>query len=234
MDIDKDMKKRSKTGWLSGFTLVAALAAMPYDDASACHPDPYIGSICFTGAAFCPRGYYAAYGGILGIANDPALFSLVGDYWGGDGRTTFELLDSRGRELLHRGQGLGLSEVFWSWYLGSEFDYITDWKMPQHTHAVDLSAGLTARLKVSNAAADQVSPEGHYFAVTPTGAENYSGTAHTVMAASAVQAQLWGPATLITGETGAEPPSRSPVSRIGPQLGLLMCVAWDGQYPPRS
>lgn len=234
MDIDKDMKKWPKAGWLSGFTLVAALAAMPHAAALACHPDPYIGSICFTGASFCPRGYYPADGRILPIADDTALFSLVGAYWGGDGTTTFGLLDSRGRELLHRGQGPGLSEVFWSWYLGLEANDVWDLQMPQHTHAVDLSAGLTARLKVSNAAADQVSPEGHYFAVTPTGAENYSGTAHTVMAASAVQAQLSGPATLITGETGAEQSSRSPVSRIGPQLGLLMCVAWDGQYPPRS
>ena len=231
MDIGKDMKRRPKTGWLSGFTLVAALAAIPHDDASACQPDPYIGSICFTGAGFCPRGYASAHGYTVSIVEYTLLYSLLGTIWGGNGSTNFMLPDLRGRELVHHGGGPGLYPVYHGWYPGLEADYIGFFEMPMHTHDIDLSASLTATLTVSDTVADQVSPQGNYFAVTPTGAENYSSTAHTVMAASAVQTQLSGSGILETGTSGT---GLEEVSRIGPQLGLLMCVAWDGQYPPRS
>ena len=74
-------------------------------------PDPFIGEIIMTGYNFCPRGWAAADGQLLPIAQNTALFSLYGTTYGGDGRTTFGLPDLRGRTALHAGAGPGLSPI---------------------------------------------------------------------------------------------------------------------------
>ena len=48
-------------------------------------------------------------GQLLPISQNPALFSLLGTYFGGDGQQTFALPDLRGRVAISQGQGSGLS-----------------------------------------------------------------------------------------------------------------------------
>ena len=55
--------------------------------------DPYIGEIRLVGFNFAPRGWALCNGQILPIAQNTALFSLLGTTYGGDGRTTFALPD---------------------------------------------------------------------------------------------------------------------------------------------
>ena len=73
--------------------------------------DDYIGEIFMVGSNFCPRGSAPANGQLLPIAQNTALFSLLGTTFGGDGRTTFGLPDLRGRTPVHAGQGPGLSNI---------------------------------------------------------------------------------------------------------------------------
>jgi len=73
--------------------------------------DAYIGEIFMTGANYCPRGTANLDGQLLPIAQNTALFSLLGTTYGGDGRTTFGLPDMRGRSAIHAGRGPGLSSV---------------------------------------------------------------------------------------------------------------------------
>ena len=51
----------------------------------------YIGEIRTFGFNFCPQGWSATNGALLPIQQNPALFSLLGTKYGGDGRTTFAL-----------------------------------------------------------------------------------------------------------------------------------------------
>lgn len=74
-------------------------------------PDPYIGEIMLSGYNFCPRGWAKADGQLLPIAQNTALFSLLGTTYGGDGRTTFGLPDLRGRTPVHAGHGPGLETI---------------------------------------------------------------------------------------------------------------------------
>ena len=79
--------------------------------------DPFIGQIIMFGGNFAPRGWAFCSGQLLSISSNPALFSIIGTLYGGDGRTTFGLPDLRGRgaaefrrrprsaELPFRGQG---------------------------------------------------------------------------------------------------------------------------------
>jgi microcystin-dependent protein len=95
------------------FAMAAALTgalmvgAAPAADAGM---DDYLGEIVTVGFNFCPRGMMEADGRLLPIAENTALFSLLGTMYGGDGRTTFALPDLRGRVMVGAGQGPGLTD----------------------------------------------------------------------------------------------------------------------------
>jgi len=72
--------------------------------------EPYIGEIRMFGFDWAPRGWAKCDGQLLPIAQNQALFSLLGTIYGGDGRTTFGLPDLRGRVPVHQGTGSGLSD----------------------------------------------------------------------------------------------------------------------------
>src|SRR5687768_15143831 len=71
--------------------------------------EPFIGQIITAGFNFAPRGYATCDGQLLSIAQNTALFSLLGTTFGGNGTTTFGLPDLRGRVPIHQGQGPGLT-----------------------------------------------------------------------------------------------------------------------------
>lgn len=71
--------------------------------------DPTMGEISLVGYNFAPRSWAYCQGQLLSIAQNSALFSLLGTTFGGDGRTTFGLPDLRGRVPVGAGNGPGLS-----------------------------------------------------------------------------------------------------------------------------
>ncbi|MEO8436710.1 MAG: tail fiber protein [Pyrinomonadaceae bacterium] len=72
--------------------------------------DPFTGEIRIVGFNFAPPGWATCDGQIMPLSQNPALFSLLGTTYGGDGRSTFALPDFRGRTPIHQGQGPGLSQ----------------------------------------------------------------------------------------------------------------------------
>ena len=111
--------------------LMAGLASTPVVHAGA---EPFIGEIMWVGFNFCPRGFAEMDGQLLSISQNPALFSLLGTMYGGDGQTTFALPDLRGRTMVHVGQGLGLSNINQGEVSGAEDQTLTFAKMPAHSH----------------------------------------------------------------------------------------------------
>ncbi|MGE4278811.1 MAG: phage tail protein [Magnetospirillum sp.] len=79
--------------------------------AYACSGDPYMGMVCAFSFDFCPQGFLPADGRLMTIHDNQALFSLLMNKYGGDGRTTFALPDYRGRSLVGQGSAPGLSQV---------------------------------------------------------------------------------------------------------------------------
>ena len=71
--------------------------------------EPFLGMIIIVPYNFSPRGWAFCNGQILPIAQNTALFSLLGTTYGGNGQTTFALPDLRGRFPNSSGQGPGLS-----------------------------------------------------------------------------------------------------------------------------
>ena len=71
--------------------------------------EPYLGEIRVFAGNYLPRGWAFCNGYELPIAQNEALFSILGTTYGGDGRTTFALPDLRGQTPIHAGQGPHLS-----------------------------------------------------------------------------------------------------------------------------
>src|ERR1041384_7812392 len=73
------------------------------------------------------------------ISQNTALFSLLGTYYGGDGKSTFALPDLQGSAPMHPGQGQGLSQRFLGEMSGSETVTLLVTEMPIHTHSMQTS-----------------------------------------------------------------------------------------------
>ena len=71
--------------------------------------DHFLATILMFGADFEPRGWAYCNGQVVSIAQNTAVFALLGTTYGGNGQTTFHLPDMRGRVPMHPGQGPGLS-----------------------------------------------------------------------------------------------------------------------------
>ena len=71
--------------------------------------DPFIGQITLFPFNYAPVGWAMCEGQLLPIAQNTALFSLIGTYYGGNGTSNFALPDLRGRVPVGQGQGPGLS-----------------------------------------------------------------------------------------------------------------------------
>ena len=63
----------------------------------------FLGEVKIFAGNFAPRSWALCDGQLLSIAQDSALFSILGTMYGGDGRTTFALPDLRGRAPIHVG-----------------------------------------------------------------------------------------------------------------------------------
>jgi microcystin-dependent protein len=95
----------------------------------------FLGDIIMFGGNFAPRGWAFCDGSLLQIANNDALFSLIGTTYGGDGQTTFALPDLRSRVPVHMGQGPGLSNYPLGQAGGAEQITLSPQQLANHTHA---------------------------------------------------------------------------------------------------
>ncbi|GHA04739.1 hypothetical protein GCM10008090_12720 [Arenicella chitinivorans] len=93
--------------WLGVNYIIATLGVFP----SRSGADAYIAEIVMFGGNFAPRGWAFCHGQLLPVAQNTALFSLIGTTYGGDGRTTFALPDLRGRSPIGAGSGPGLTTI---------------------------------------------------------------------------------------------------------------------------
>jgi len=114
----------------------------PLRSAHAAGYDDMLGSICLFAGNYAPYGWAFCDGSILSISQNCALFSLLGNYYGGDGRVNFALPDLRGRVPVHFGQGTGLSNNYVIGYTGGSETVplsTTQVQLPVNTAALDNS-----------------------------------------------------------------------------------------------
>lgn len=133
------MKNKPLKQSLAG--LLVVLSGMGLNTANAC-TDDMIGTMVVFAGNFAPRGCAFAHGQLLDISTSTALFSILGTTYGGDGRTTFALPDTRGRSVIGAGTGDGLTLVSLGEVGGAETVTLTTSQLPSHSHTA--SAEITA------------------------------------------------------------------------------------------
>ena len=156
---------------------------------------------------FAPKGWAFCNGQLLPISQNTALFSLLGTYYGGDGKSTFALPDLRGSAPMQPGQGQGLSLRDLGEMSGVESITLLVSEIPVHSHSVSVfnSAGLSG------------TPTNRFFAT----ARNYNSHQPGVNPVS------MGPAIAPAG-------GGLPHNNMQPYLTLNFCIALQGVFPPRG
>jgi microcystin-dependent protein len=175
---------------------------------------PYLGTVQFFANNFVPRGYAPCYGQLMSIAQNAALYNLLGTAFGGDGRTTFALPDLRGCYPLGTDPGSSSersSRPFAS-FAGQPSYTMTADHLPAHTHSGSVALGSGRSVLPGG--------KGNYLDASVFQEIYRDQTQETVTAAS-------GSVVLDSAGGGR------PFSLQSPYLGLTAAIAVDGVYPPR-
>jgi microcystin-dependent protein len=174
--------------------------------------DPFVAEIRIFPFNFAPKGWAFCNGQLLPISQNTALFSLLGTFYGGDGKSTFALPNLEGSAPIHVGQGPGLSEYFLGQQGGSETVTLLTSEMPLHPH--------TLRCQ-SQDPADQPAPSPVRTFAASQNATAYGPTGGTPLVQMAFQAL-----SLAGGNL--------PHNNMMPYLTLNFNIALQGVFPPRS
>jgi microcystin-dependent protein len=160
---------------------------------------------------FAPTGWALCNGQLLPISQNTALFSLLGTFYGGDGKSTFALPNLEGSTPLGTGQGAGLSEYFLGQTSGSVTITLLTSEMPAHNHLLQAYTDDLADI-------NEVSPSiilGKGSGITP-----YSpvANANTNMNFNAIS---------VSGGS-------LPHNNMMPFLTVTFIIAMQGVFPPRT
>jgi microcystin-dependent protein len=171
--------------------------------------DPFVAEIRIFAGNFAPRGWALCNGQLLPISQNTALFSLLGTYYGGDGKSTFALPNLQGAAPMHQGQGPGLSVYDVGQSGGEPTVTLLTSELPAHTHGISGSA---------SDGGDR-SPAAERFAVEVGGVNSYA----TPGSPAVLAPQAMGP---VGGD--------QPHNNLMPFLTMTFIIALQGIYPPRS
>lgn len=170
--------------------------------------DPFVAEIRIFGFNYPPAGWATCSGQLMPISQNTALFSLLGTYYGGDGKSTFGLPNLGGKVAIAPEQGPGLSDRFLGEEGGSASITLLTTEIPSHGHTVNAINGV-ATTAVPGATAGLARSRG--------------GNAYGTGA----------PATAMAAEAVAPAGAGQPHNNMMPYLALNYCIALQGVFPPR-
>jgi microcystin-dependent protein len=170
--------------------------------------DQYIGQIEAFSFGFAPRGWALCAGQLLAIAQNQALFALLGTTYGGDGVRTFALPNLQGRVAMGASNAQPLGGLF-----GEEGHTLTQAEVPSHAHSfVAVNNGPTGGTNVPGATVypGSISTGGN-------ATNGYSTTAPSVGLAPVAQSG-----------------NSQPHNNLMPYTTLNYCIALIGVFPSRN
>jgi microcystin-dependent protein len=171
--------------------------------------DPFLGEVRMFAGNFAPVGWAFCNGQLLPIAENDALFFLLGTTYGGDGQVTFALPDLRGRTPIHQGSASGLTPRTLGELTGTETVTLTAAQIPSHFHPVHAVSGVGT----------QAAPGGASWAAASTGEKQYSqASPNTSMAANC---------TSIAG-------GGQPHDNMAPFQAVSFIIALQGIFPSQN
>lgn len=191
--------------------------------------EPFIGQIQAYGFNFPPRGWAFCDGQIMSIAQNTALFSLLGTTYGGNGQTTFALPDLRGRSIVHPGTGPGLSNISQGQVGGTENVSILVTNLPAHAHQlVNGQANVATKVTATNNANSSNTAD--------NGANGLgdAGNMPEIYRESPAGASFVGGVTSVISGTTSLIGNNIPIAIRNPYLGIYTSIALEGIFPSRN
>jgi len=179
--------------------------------------DGTIGEIRMFAGTFAPRNWAFCSGQLISIAQNTALFSILGTTYGGNGQTTFALPDLRSRVPRGTGQGPGLTNVDLGQVSGTETHTLLTTQMPAHSH--------TATVAVNQNAGTSANPVGNFLA----GGADATANPIPTYATTAVGGNL-NASSVSIGNAG----NSQPVAHLNPYLGMNYIICMFGIFPSRN
>ncbi|HEV7487908.1 MAG TPA: tail fiber protein [Thermoanaerobaculia bacterium] len=173
--------------------------------------NPFVAEIRMFGFNFAPKGWAQCNGQLLPISQNTALFSLLGTFYGGDGKSTFALPNLEGSVPISQGQGPGLSDRFIGEQSGSEFITLIQTEIPIHSHT--MMGNSTKNGLNPTPAPDQIL------------AKSQGGNVYTQTTTSLAQMNF---------QTLGIAGSSLPHNNMMPYLIVNFCIAMQGVFPPRG
>lgn len=169
---------------------------------------PYLGEIALFGFGAAPTGWNLCDGTLLNIAQNQALFSLLGISYGGDGITTFGLPDLRGRSIINSGQGPGLSNYIQGQKPGVERVTLDASQIPQHSHIFYVNSGVGS----------SSIPFFNFISSFAEGVRAFSSSSNGTLSSSSVN------------NAGGDQPHNN----MQPYIVMNYCIAKQGLYPQQG
>ncbi|MGG2057468.1 tail fiber protein [Lysinibacillus pakistanensis] len=172
--------------------------------------EAYIGEIRIFGGNFAPKDWALCNGQIINIASNSALYAILGNRYGGDGKTTFALPNLNGRAALHQGTGVGLTPRNVGESGGSATVTLLTTQMPSHNHI---------------ATCNNTQPSNN----EPTGAiwTDQQGKGSVPLYTPQVNKQM----NLMTMDVAG---GSQPHNNMQPYLGLNFIICLYGDWPPKG
>lgn len=170
--------------------------------------DCYVSEIQIFAFPFAPRNWAQCNGQTIAISQNQALFALLGTAFGGNGVTTFNLPDMRGRTALSAGTSPSGTTYVMGQAGGEENHTLLMSEMPAHSHFMLASANT----------ADQPSPEGNLLA---------GGGTASLFSASQTSTPLAANMIATAGNNQGHP-------NIQPYNTLNYCICLYGVFPSRN
>lgn len=178
---------------------------------------------------FAPRGWAYCDGQLLSIAQNQALFSILGTTYGGDGRTTFALPDLRGRTPIHPGHGPGLGTYKLGQRSGTEYVNLTSNNLPAHSHTSDINPlTFTPFVQINTEEAEEATANGQYIAAAESGTNVFASSGTPGRELGGVKAGLSG-ALQIANQGGSQA-----TFIMQPWEVVHYIIALVGVFPSRS
>ncbi len=181
--------------------------------------DQYLANVTIFAGTFAPRGWAFCQGQLISIAENSALFALIGTIYGGDGQVTFALPDLRSRVAIHAGQAPGFSNYELGQAAGVESVTLVTGQLPPHTHAfVSISGAPTV-----NTTAGTVSDPTNAVPALVSGTNAYAAASTgNVMATFTCNTN-----TAVTGQN-------QPFAIQSPYLAMNYVICMEGIFPSRN
>jgi microcystin-dependent protein len=182
--------------------------------------DPFVAEIRMFAGNFAPTGWAQCNGQLLPISQNTALFSLLGTYYGGDGKSTFALPNLQGSSPMHAGQSTTGTQYFLGQQAGSEYVTLIQSEIPAHTHNMQVSNNdANTDPAIGSNPTNQLPAKGSYDEGGNTGVVAF-------YTSNAPNVQLNFQSTAIAGGS-------LPHNNMQPYLTVLFIIALQGVFPAR-